>query len=99
MATIGIIGALVVIFWYYYAADKLGKNAAAWTIGGAMLYAGTRRLWTYGIVAPLMGQAFYHHTGLTGLAIEASGIIIAIIVVVAVKLKYLRAPKPDQQLD
>lgn len=90
---IGIIGALIIIFWYYYAAEKLGKNTAAWAIGGAMLYAGTRYLWTYGIIEPLMGKAFYKHSVSTGFAIEMSGIAVAILIVIIIKLKYLRIPK------
>ncbi len=90
---IGIIGALIVIFWYYYAAEKLGKNTAAWAVGGAMLYVGTRYLWTYGIVAPLMGKAFTKHSVFTGFAIEISGVAVAFLIIIIVKLKYLRIPK------
>ncbi len=90
---IGIIGALIVIFWYYYAAEKLGKNTAAWAIGGAMLYAGTRYLWTYGIIAPLMGEAFSRHSIFTGFVIEMSGVAVALLIVIIFKLKYLRVPK------
>ena len=90
---LGIIGGIFVVFWYYYTAEKWAKDTTTWAIGGAMLYAGTRWLWTYGIVESLMGKAFYSHSGSTGLIIEISGVAIAIFVAAIVKIYYLTPTK------
>ncbi len=90
---LGIIGGVLVVFWFYHAAEKLAKDTTTWAIGGALLYAGTRLLWTYGIIKPLMSKSFYTHSGSTGSIIGISGVAIAILVAAIIKIKYLKAPK------
>ena len=89
---LGILGGVIIVFWYYYTAKELEKDTTAWAIGGAILYAGSRWLWTYGIVEPILGKTFYRHSGSTGLMIEVSGIAVAILIAAIVKFKFLNSP-------
>ncbi|GEM_PF-1539636 len=91
---IGMIGAVATLIWYFYSAEKVGKNSAGWAIAGALIYAGSRWAWTLGVIKPMMGRGFYSHSGLTGFLIETSAIVVALIIIVVIKFKFLSAAKP-----
>lgn len=86
---IGMIGAVATLIWYYYAAEKAGKNPAKWAIIGALVYAAARWAWTLGVVRTIMGRGFYSHSATTGFLIEISAIGVAVVVIVLIKFKFL----------
>lgn len=87
---IGMVGAIAVLVWFYYTAEKLGKNPALWAIVGALVYAATRWAFTLGVIRPIMGRGFYSHSATAGFWMETSAIAAAIAVVVIIKLIFLR---------
>lgn len=84
------IGAVAILIWFYYAAEKVGKNPALWAIIGALVYAAVRWGFTLGVIRPFMGRGFYSHSQSAGFWIEISEIAVAIAVVVAIKIIFLR---------
>jgi hypothetical protein len=87
---IGMIGAVAILVWFYYTAEKVGKNPALWAIIGALIYAATRWGFTLGVIRPIMGRGFYSHSATVGFFIETSAIVVAIIVVVLIRMMFLR---------
>ncbi|MCI0667145.1 MAG: hypothetical protein L0Y38_05295 [Methylococcaceae bacterium] len=87
---IGMVGAVAVLVWFYYAAEKLGRNPALWAIIGALVYAASRWGFWLGVIRPIMGRAFYSHSATAGFWMETSAIAVAIIVAVLVKVVFLR---------
>ncbi|MGR9106950.1 MAG: hypothetical protein ACU843_08480 [Gammaproteobacteria bacterium] len=86
----GMVGAIAVLAWFFYTAQKVGKNPALWAIIGALVYAATRWIWTLYVVRPFMGRGFYSHSGTVGFFIEISAIAVAVGVVVLIKMVFLR---------
>ncbi len=87
---IGMVGAVGILIWFYYTAEKIGKNPALWAIVGALVYAATRWGFTLGVIRPFMGRGFYSHSATAGFWIETTAIAVAIVVAVAVKVVFLR---------
>lgn len=90
---IGMIGAVATLIWYFYSAEKAGKSPAKWAVAGALIYAATRWGWTLGVVRPMMGRGFYSHSATTGFLIEISAVIVALIVIVLIRFRFLSSPK------
>ncbi|MCI0655207.1 MAG: hypothetical protein L0Y39_12120 [Methylococcaceae bacterium] len=84
------IGAVAILIWFYYTAQKVGKNPALWAIIGALVYAATRWAFYLGVIRTIMGRGFYSHSATAGFWIEISEIAVAITVVVLIKIAFLR---------
>ncbi|MGH8548019.1 MAG: hypothetical protein ACRERU_05365 [Methylococcales bacterium] len=87
---IGMVGAVAILMWFFYTAEKVGKSPALWAIVGALVYAATRWGFTLGVIRPIMGRGFYSHSATAGFWIETSAIAVAIIVAVIIKTIFLR---------
>ncbi|MGH8560124.1 MAG: hypothetical protein ACREVA_06720 [Burkholderiales bacterium] len=87
---VGMIGAVAILVWFYYTAEKIGKNPALWAIIGALTYAAVRWGFTLGVIQPIMGRGFYSHSQTVGFWIEMSAIAVAIAVAVIIKKMFLR---------
>lgn len=73
----GVIGFLVCI-WFYLTADRLKLPPLQWVIGALIVYYGTKALWTFAILKPLMGTGYTHHSMLGGIAMEVSGALLGV---------------------
>lgn len=87
---VGMIGAIAILVWFYYRAEKLGKNPALWAIVGALSYATTRWAFTLGVIRPIMGRGFYSHSSTMGFWIEISAIAVAFAVAMVIQWIFLR---------
>ncbi len=86
---IGTITSLLVGYWFYQSAQKVNENPFRWLAVGMIFYYGTRIVWTYAIVRPLMGQSFYQHSMMTGAIIESTAILVGVIVVALIHRRFL----------
>ena len=93
VGTIGVIFAVAAFIWFYYMAERAGKNPARWAIIGALVYFFTRLIWVYGVFRPIMGAGAYDHSENLRFWGAMSAIIVAVALVVLIKIKFL--PKAD----
>ena len=68
--------AFLIGLWFFLTADRLKLNALQWVVGALIVYYGTKGLWTYAIVKPLMGAGYTHAGMLGGLLIELAGALL-----------------------
>ncbi|MGH8500365.1 MAG: hypothetical protein ACRERV_16385 [Methylococcales bacterium] len=90
VGTIGVVCAIATLIWFYYTAEKVGKNQALWAVIGALSYFMTRLLWTYVVFRPIIGPGVYDHSENVRFWGGASAIVVAIVVVVLINKKLLR---------
>ena len=82
---------LLVAFWFYTSALKVGKDPWLWLSIGVLSYYATRVFWTYLIVKPIMGKGFFNHSMAVGTGIELSAILAGSAVAALIRLKVIRA--------
>lgn len=86
---IGTITSLLIGYWFYQSAKKNAKDPFKWLVLGMVYYYGTRIIWTYLIIRPMMGRSFYNHSILTGALIEISAIVVGVIVAALIHKRYI----------
>jgi hypothetical protein len=74
----GVIGFLISI-WFYLTADRLKLNHVQWIVGALLIFYGTKAIWTFVILKPLMGAAYTHHSALGGVAMEVAGALLGLL--------------------
>jgi hypothetical protein len=73
----GVVGFLVCI-WFYITADRLKLNHLQWIVGALIIYYGTKAVWTFVILKPLMGVNYTHNSMIGGIVMEASGALLGV---------------------
>lgn len=73
----GVIGFLICI-WFYLTADRLKLNHLQWIVGALIVYYGTKAVWTFVILKPLMGVGYTHHSMFGGIMMELSGALLGL---------------------
>lgn len=82
--------AILVAVWFYRAATKAKKdNVWLWVAVAVVAYYAAGILWVYGVLPYLFGRRLDHPSILMGLSIEASGILVAVLVVWWIRVKLL----------
>jgi hypothetical protein len=71
----GVISFLICI-WFYLTADRLKLNPLQWVAGALIVFYGTKAIWTFLILKPLMGAGYTHHGMLGGLMMELAGALL-----------------------
>lgn len=84
------IAAIIVFIWFYQSAVKHGsKNVWGWAASGVVAYYLSGIIWVYWILKPAMGKSFHNLTPFQGALVEISGIAVALLVVYAIKRRFL----------
>jgi hypothetical protein len=72
---IGAIAVLLVAFWYYKTAEKLGLPTFAWIVGGVIVYYAGFLSWMYLLLKPMLGGQFKEHNFLLGISMDVSAVL------------------------
>lgn len=90
--------AILVAVWFYNAAKKAKKNNIwFWVAIGVVAYYVFGALWVYGVLPNIMGRQFASPSLFAGIAIELSGIVAGLSVVILIWFRFLRSsPNQDQ---
>ncbi|MGZ8217175.1 hypothetical protein [Methylomagnum sp.] len=68
---IGGVISFVVCIWFYLTADRLKLNPLQWIVGALIVFYGTKAVWTFVILKPLMGAT--PHGALGAFMMELAG--------------------------
>ena len=75
------VGGVIAFFlciWFYLTADKRKLNPLQWVVGALVVYYGTKAVWHFLILKPLMGINYTHWNMVGGLVMEISGALLGI---------------------
>jgi hypothetical protein len=75
---VGGVIAFLVCIWFYITADRLKLNPLQWIVGALIVYYGTKAIWTFVILKPLMGAGSTPQSMLGVLAMELSGALLGV---------------------
>lgn len=83
--------AILIAIWFYNAAKKARKgNVWSWVAIGVIVYYVSGALWVYGILPTFMDRQTHAPSLSAGVAIELSGIMAGLLVVILIWYRFLR---------
>lgn len=90
----GSIVAIAIAVWYYFTAQKTGRNPVSWAVAGMVLYFTVALAWTYFITPPIKDAASHSQSGVLIFLTRYAYILVGLACAVFYNLKF--AGKKDQ---